>query len=175
MELSPEWIPPVRMPKNIAEALTLFRMAEDVPSPAAVWLATALAERLDAVVPAPFHVRAEGAWVSLFDGARWDGSSDVAGILDQDTSTSEDAAESEEALFADRIASISYNVLSSVQNGIAEATTEPWPRLPQGGMANPGTRADKEHVYLWYGPDWRREEAAVLSLPAITLAALYKG
>jgi hypothetical protein len=175
MELSPEWIPPERMPKNLAEALALFRMGDDVPSPPAVWLATALAERLDAVVPARFHVRAEGAWVSLFDGARWDGSSDVAGILDQDPSTSEDAAESEEGIFADRVVSIGYNVLSSVQDGIAEATTEAWPRLPQGGMANPGTRADKERVYLWYGPDSQREEAAVLSLPPIILAALDRG
>jgi hypothetical protein len=163
------------MPKNLAEALALFRMGEGVPSLAAVSLATALADRLEAVVPAPFHVRAEGAWVSLFDGARWDGSSDVAGVLDQETSTSEDAAESVERLFADRVASISYSVLSSVQDGIAEATTEPWPRLPQGGMANPGTRADKEHVYLWYGPDWQREAAAVLSLSPIIIAALDKG
>src|SRR5258707_5581040 len=107
MELSREGIPPKRLPKTLAEALALFRMGEDVPSPTAVRLATALAERLDAVVPAPFHMRAEGAWVSLFDGARWDGSSDVAGILDQGPSTSKDAAKSEERLFADRTGSIS--------------------------------------------------------------------
>lgn len=166
MELSHDRIRPERVPKNLAEFLELLRRSgQDVaaPSPTAVRLAAALAERFGAVVPAQFRVSAEGGWVSRFVGAQWDGSSDVAGVLD---------GEPEASPFVDRVVSAGYHVLSSVQDMIAEATTEPWPRLPQGGMANPGTRADAGLVYLWYGPNSEHEEGAVLSLPPITLAAL---
>ena len=72
--------------KNLAELLSAVGLDSDAalaPSPAAIRLAAMLAERLEAVMPPPFHVRAEGGWVSYFNDEQWDGSSEVAGILDQ--------------------------------------------------------------------------------------------
>lgn len=37
-------------------------------------------------------------------------------------------------------------------------------------MALPGTRADGERLYLWFGPDCEDAAAAVLSLPAIAFS-----
>src|SRR5215831_12392784 len=107
----------MKLPRNLAEALELSRrLGREVPapSPRGIRLATALAERLDAVVPAPSRVRAEGGHVSHFIGDQWTGSSDVAGILDQDLSVPH------EWPFVDRVVSISYNVLSHIQDLIAE-------------------------------------------------------
>ena len=166
-------------PKNLAEALQFWRLMggdNRAPSPTAVRLAAVLAERLDAIVPAPFRVRAEGGWVSGSIGDRLDFVADVAFFLDRDPSAARDAgSESEESSFVDRVLSITDHVLGSVQDMIAEDTTEPWPLLRQGGMAIPGTRADAERVYLWFGPDSQHEDAAVLSLPPIELAALERG
>jgi len=139
------------------------------PSAAAVRLATALAERLDAVVPRPFRVRAEGAWVAFYHGEAWDGSSDVAGVLDQPIDPDET---DERWTFPGLAAGVAWNALSGAQDGVAETTTEPWPRLPGGGMAMPGTRTDGERVFLWYGPSHEREDGAVLSLRPIVLAEL---
>ena len=136
---------------------------EPDPSPAAVRLAVALAERLDAVVSAPFRVRAEGGWVALYHGETLDGSAQVAETLDQAT---------DRAALARYAAWAAEQVLSSVQDGVAEWTTEWWPLLPGGGMALPGARTDGEHVYLWYGPDGEREAGAVLAFPPISVADL---
>lgn len=133
-------------------------------------LAAALAERLNAVVPHPFHVRAEEGRVSLYAGETWDSSSDVAGVLDQEVDP--EAPPGERHSFAWLAAMVAENVLSSVQDGVAEATTEPWPKLPHGGMAHCGTRTDGEQVYLWYGPEYDRELGAVVSFPPIHLHVL---
>jgi hypothetical protein len=160
-------------PKSLAEARRLFRRTADVDSslsPMAIWLAATLAERLETILPPPFHVRAEGGWVSYFNGDDWDGSSDIAGVLDQDSSAANaDSDQHDETPPVDRVASICWNVLSSAQDMISETTREPWPRLPHGGMANPGTRAEGGLVYLWYGPDAERDDTAVLSLSPIEL------
>jgi hypothetical protein len=137
------------------------------PSAAAVRLAAALAERLDAVVPAPFRVRAEGGRVSLYHGEAWDGSSDVAWVLDQEVDPGAPAGERDS--FAWRAAAVAEHVLSSVQDGVAETTAEPWPRLPEGGMARSGARTDGERVYLWYGPEYEREDGAVVPFLPISL------
>src|SRR5689334_10980549 len=132
-----------RPPKNVTEALAWFGIQKAVPSPAAVRLAAALAERLDAVIPPPFRVQAEDGYVSGYEGDRWDSSSDVAGVLDWDPAAAREAGwDPADAPFATRVVSIAENVLNSFQDMIVEATTEPWPRLPTGGMAIPGSRAD---------------------------------
>ena len=138
-------------------------------SAAAVRLAAALAARLNAVVPRPFRVRAEGGWVARYHGESWEGSSDVAGVLDQPIAPDET---DEQWKFPGLAAGIAWNALSSVQDGVSETTTEPWPQLPGGGMALPGTRTDGERVFLWYGPDHESEADAVLLLPPISLAAI---
>ena len=137
------------------------------PSAAGMRFAAALAERLDAVVPHPFRVRAEEGLVSLYAGEARDSSSDVAGLLDQKVDAV--APLGERHSLASLAAMVAGNVLSSVQDGIAEATTEPWPRLPHGGMAQCGARTDGEQVYLWYGPEYDRETDPVVSFPPIHL------
>lgn len=168
---------PFPRPKNLAESLSRFAFHGDVDSPpssAALKLAAMLAERLEAVMPPPFHVRAEGGWVSHFNDEQWDGSSEVAGVLDHGRSgTNEDLGEQHEPRpMEDQVASICWNVLSAAQDMVAETTHDPWPRLLQGGMANPGTRVEAGRVYLWYGPDDDSEATAVLSLVPIELVAL---
>ena len=138
------------------------------PSPAAARLASALVDRLNAVLPHPFRVRSMRGGVALFEGTTLDGICDVAGVLDQDL---EDDDELEAGALAAGAASVACNVLNSVQDAISEATTVPWPALPDGRMAEPRTRTDGTRVYLWYGPD-EREDHAVLAFPPIVLADL---
>jgi hypothetical protein len=160
-------------PNGLSEFLRIFRPGRDgdrAASPAATLIAEALAERLEAVVPPPFHVRAEDGWVSRFNGDYWDGSSDVARAVDlpEEDDNSDDRREAQ----INWIVSSCWGVLSSVQDMISEATTEPWPRLPHGGMANPGTRLENGCVYLWYGLDEKSDEGAMLVLPPIELISL---
>jgi hypothetical protein len=145
---------------------------QPAPSPAAIRFAELLAERLDAVVPSRFRVAANGAWVSLYDGETWDCSIGVASLLDQAIDPDVPAAARES--FASYAETVAQSVLSNVQDAISEATTDPWPALPDGGMALPGTRTDGERVFLWYGPDWRQEVDAVLSFPPIVLKELLR-
>ena len=143
---------------------------QSAPSRASIKLAAALAARLNAVVPDPFSVRAEGAWVSLYCGNAFDSSSSVAGVLDQEVDP--EVAASERHSFAWFAASVSESVLSSVQDGISETTAEPWPSLSPGRMAFSGTRTDGEAVYLWYGPDDEREIEAVIAFSPIVVVDL---
>ena len=140
------------------------------PSLAAVRLASALAERLDAVVPRPIRVRAEGGWVSLYVGEQPYASIGVAAVLDQEIDS--DEKDVERRSFAERAATVVWNALSSAQDTVAETTTEPWPRLPGGSMALPGTRTDGERVFLWYGADHATEAGAVLPLAPVSLVEL---
>lgn len=96
----------------------------------------------------------------------------MAAVLDQELQSAAPGEPHEEWPFADRVASIGEHVLSSVQDAVAEATTEPWPRLPSGDMANASSRTDGERVYLWYGPRSDREDGAVLTLAPIALKEL---
>jgi hypothetical protein len=109
MEPTTDSLPFEERPKNLAEALQLWRLMGEIdpaPSPAGVQLAAALAECLDAVVRAPFRLRAENGWVSRFDGAQWDSSSEVAGILDQDLSAGgKNEGEPEQWPFVERVVS----------------------------------------------------------------------
>jgi len=121
-------------------------------------------------VPRPFRVLADGGWVSLYEGAAFDSSSDVSGVLDQEID--QDAVAGERGSFAGNVVGVAWNVLSSVQDGISEGTTDPWPALAGGGMSMPGTRTDGVQVLMWYGPDSEREIDAVLSFAPIILAEL---
>jgi hypothetical protein len=140
------------------------------PSLAARRLAELLALRLDAVVPRPFRVQADAGTVALHEGAAFDSSNYLATLLDW--ALDPNAAAGERGSFAWRVAAVSEGVLSSVQDGISEGTSDPWPPLASGGMAMPGTRTDGASVFLWYGPHYDREVDAVLSFAPIALAEL---
>ncbi len=129
-----------------------------------------MAARLDAVVPDPFRVYAEGDEVSLYRGDAFDSSIGVAGVLDQEADPQ--AAAGERHSFAWFAATVAESVLSSVQDGVSEATAEPWPPLARARMALSGARTDGEWVYLWYGPDYEREVGAVIAFPPILVADL---
>jgi hypothetical protein len=141
------------------------------PSLAALRLGTLLAQRLDAVVPRPFRVQADAGWVALYEGAAFDSSSDVSGVLDQEID--QDAAAGERGSFAWNVAGVAWNVLSHVQDGISEGTKDPWPPLSGGrDLALPATRTDGVRVFMWYGPDSEREDDAVMSFAPIALDEL---
>ena len=150
---------------DLTTSLSRLGQSDPEPSPRARRLAVALATRLDAVVPSPWRLRAEGGWVSRYEGAQWEGSSDVAGILDQVLLPEEGEASAEEWPFPERVVSVALGVLSATQDAISEATTEPWPAL-----VGENARTDGQRVYLWYGPT---EATAVLTLPPIDLAELH--
>jgi hypothetical protein len=101
-----------------------------------------------------------------------DSTSSVSGVLDQ--AVDPQAATGERHSFAWSAARVSEGVLSSVQDGISEATAEPWPSLSRRRMAFSGARTDGELVYLWYGPDHEREVEAVIVFPPILVADLLK-
>jgi hypothetical protein len=125
--------------------------------------AHAIAERLDAVVPRPVRVRADGTDVAVYVGDAWWGSSLTGDLLAQ----TDDEAEAGEAWpLAERVETAALGVLSSVQDTVAESSREPWPRLPTGAMALPAARVQAGEVRLWCGPD---EATAVLTLPPLML------
>ena len=143
---------------------------QPTPSPASIQLAAALAARLDAVMPNPFRVYAEGDRVSLYCGDAFDSSIGVSGVFDQQVDPQ--VAAGERHSFAWFAAMVAENVLSSVQDGVSEVTAEPWPPLSRAHMALAGARTDGESVYLWYGPDYEREVGAVIEFPPVLLADL---
>jgi hypothetical protein len=125
---------------------------------------------LEAVVPDPFRVRAEDDRVALYHRDAFDSSIGVAAVLDQEVDP--DAPAGERHSFAWFAAMVSESVLSSVQDGVSEATAEPWPPLSHSRMAYSGARTDGKSVYLWYGPDYEREAEAVIAFPPILVADL---
>jgi hypothetical protein len=143
---------------------------QPTPSPAAIQLAAILAAHLDGVVPDAFRVRAEDDRVALYRGDAFDSDVGVAAALDQEVDPQ--AAAGERHSFAWFAAMVSESVLSSVQDGVSEATAEPWPPLSRGRMAYSGARRDGESVYLWYGPDYEREAEAVIVFPPILVVDL---
>jgi hypothetical protein len=133
-------------------------------------LAAALAARLDAVVPDRFRVYAESDRVALYCGDAFDSSIGVSGVLDQEVDPQ--AADGERHSFAWFATMVSEGVLSSVQDGVSEATAEPWPPLSDSRMAYSGARTDGKSVYLWYGPDYERETNAVIAFAPILVTDL---
>src|SRR5262245_31195034 len=101
-----------------------FPRVHQPPDPSAVRLARALADRLGPVLPAPFHVRAEGDRVSLYHGYEWDGSVGVPGALDEHVDSGAPAGE--RYSFAWYAATTAEGLLSFVQDGVAVTTKEQW-------------------------------------------------
>jgi hypothetical protein len=114
-----------------------------------------LARRLNAVVPRPFRLLAEGGRLQFYIDNHLDSISDTPEIVDD---------ESRE--LGERLLTIVDSVLSVVQDNISEHLRTPWPSTDGRAMAMPGVRTDTEFVHLWYGPD---EAAPVIVIPAIPI------
>ena len=120
-------------------------------------LASALAQRLNAAVPAGFRVTADGSAVHVeVDGQRIGESQAASIVQDRDDRTD-----------AERIETATRAVLDAVQDGVSEHVREPWPATATGAMAMPAARSNSEHVQLWYGSD---EHAPALGFPPISVA-----
>ncbi|HEX2131663.1 MAG TPA: hypothetical protein VHH15_08870 [Actinophytocola sp.] len=118
-------------------------------------LAAALAERLNAVVPAGFVVHPEDAELVVFHDGQQLGISGAPAIIE----TAEALKEPQESLeTAVRAA------LSAVQDYIAETTTEPWPAPGGTVQPNPDARVSADTVEMWFGD----EAAPVLRLPPLS-------
>lgn len=117
-------------------------------------LASALADRLAAVLPPGFTARSDGAdfHVDAPDGV---GSMTSLAHLDADDVEPQDYADA------------AWNVLSMVQDVVSETTTDPWPAAAGSGsdLAEPSTSVDGSQIRLCFGA----EDDPVLTLPPIGL------
>lgn len=119
--------------------------------------ASALVERLAAILPAGFTARAgdDGIWIDAPDGLG--AATNVESLLDLDEPELEDYA------------SAAWTVLSLAQDVVSETTADPWPAAfgPGTDLAEPGTRVEGGTIVLWFGA----EDQPVLTLPPIAVDA----
>ena len=117
--------------------------------------ASALVERLAAILPAGFTARADddGIWIDAPDGLG--AATNVESLLDHDEPEPEDYA------------SAAWNVLSLAQDVVSETTSDPWPAAigPGTDLAEPGTRVEGGTIALWFGA----EDQPVLTLRPIEI------
>jgi hypothetical protein len=69
---------------------------------------------------------------------------------------------------AEQVQSVVLELLSQVQDVVAEATTEPWPLVVVNGrkeMPMPNAAVEGERLHMWYG----EAAAPVLRLPSVDL------
>jgi hypothetical protein len=69
---------------------------------------------------------------------------------------------------AEQVQSVVLELLSQVQDVVAEATTEPWPLVVVNGrkeMAMPNAAVEGERLHMWYG----EAVAPALRLPSVDL------
>ena len=123
-------------------------------------LAAALAQRLNNIVPAPFHLSADNGHVNIHN----------ADVLDTICYTP-DIVEDESRDLTDLLETVTLSVLSSVQDIISEETRDAWPSTDGRTMALPDARIDAEAVHLWYG----EEESPLVRLPPIRLDEIMEG
>jgi hypothetical protein len=119
-------------------------------------LADALVSRLNDVVPARFRLSTHGDLLHVRTG----------GALNAIMSL--DILEDESRELNERLETVVWPIISSLQDDISEDLRTPWPSIDGRTMALPEVRSDGEWVHLWYGD----ERAPVLSLPAIRIAEI---
>src|SRR6266496_2443081 len=78
--------------------------------------AAAVATRLNSVVPAGLSVRAEGAGVTLYDPQSWGASLAADFLADEDGRS-----------IVERVETVAYAIMNSVQDEVMESTKEQWP------------------------------------------------
>jgi|SRR5438105_3095849 len=121
-------------------------------------LAKALANRLNALMPAGFVLTAENERLELF----------IEGGFDGTISAPERIAE-ETGDLGKQLEIAVYEVLDGLQDAVAEHLRAPWPSLDGRNMGLPGVRLTAESVHLWYGGT---ERAPVLAIPEIPFAEI---
>lgn len=114
-------------------------------------LASALAHRLDDVVPAGLHVRADGGRVVVLRGDVVIGGSAAPRLIDGETGDGQ-------------VATATYATINTVQEVVAHSISSPWPAR-SGARPTPQTRLDGHLLRAWYGPAAR----PVLALEPLTL------
>lgn len=119
-------------------------------------LAKALVSRLNDVVPSPFRLSTDGDTLRV---QRGDALNSILSV---------DIVEDESRELNERLETVVYSVLNSLQDDISEDLHTPWPSANGRTMAMPQVHSDGEWVRLWYG-DGR---APVLSMPAIRIAEI---
>ena len=106
--------------------------------------ASALANRLNAVVPAAVTVRSDGHKVMVVTESGQDGGSGAAAILEDENGRD----------LIERIETACRAVLNGVQDGVMEELREGWPAQGDpGGLPLPGARVVGDEVHLWYGEE----------------------
>lgn len=121
-------------------------------------LARAFATRLNGVVPHGLAVRASGSMVYLYAGNAVVGGTASVPIVEE---------EEDGGTLCERLLTVVYAVLSTIQNDVSEYLTEQWPPDADGQMALVDSRCGEERVYLWYGSS---EAAPVIAFPPIEFA-----
>jgi hypothetical protein len=117
-------------------------------------LANVLASRFQAVVPAGFHVEAEGEmlWFSVDKGVGyWGGSAGTYAVRDFLAKV--------EAPFDWRVATAAEFALNDLQDFVDEESTEPWPGQHTPPVAHSAVRGGM--LYIWFG-DEGSEDLALL-------------
>ena len=109
--------------------------------PSAWRLATALARRLDAVVPARFRVTASAESIDLVDGTEMWHASGACSIVEDD----------DDRTVLERANTAAWSVLSGVQDAVMHATREPWPVDAGGTLALPESGIALASVTLAFG------------------------
>jgi hypothetical protein len=107
--------------------------------------ATAIAERLNRVVPSGFRVRAQGARVQLYFGSTIRGGSDNAILV----------AEQDGRTVAELVECAARGILNDVQTHVMEMLREQWPLGDQRQAGNPGARVQGDSVSMWFGDEQR--------------------
>lgn len=124
-------------------------------------LATALASRLNRILPSPWRVSARAGSIDVYLG-------DTPEFTALSLGTIEDDNDPEWSLL-ERAEAAVHGVLNSVQDSVSEYLREPWPSTHGHTMAMPEVRADAEFVRLWFGDD---EKAPVVGIPPIPFAEI---
>jgi len=121
-------------------------------------LATALATRLNAVMPAAFRLTPRDSYVELRIEGAWDGA----------ITTPEIAADDSREV-GERLHTAASGVLNSVQDSVSEHLRAPWPSADGRTMAMPAVRVSTIAIHLWYGES---EAEPVLRLAEIALGEI---
>ena len=123
------------------------------------WLVTELVDRLREVVPEGIAVAAStsGSGVEI--------SATAPPFVGGATCYVEDVVEQPHGSFEQNVDAAAWNVLSTLQDMIAEDTTEPWPDTGRNPLPRPETAVESGVLRLWYGD---RDEP-VLTLRPIPL------